>query len=106
MVDSLEMYIVYCVVLVMMIVPCLRLNMTNLLTSKSTDSPVSTETSVHGAKNLYTHISAYCAENPGVLMLWSGSNRAVIGKSFRPPPFCYGKYYCKAKKYRYCAKSC
>jgi hypothetical protein len=44
--------------------------MTNLLTSKSTDGPVSTETSVHGAKNLCTHVSAYCAENSGILESW------------------------------------
>jgi hypothetical protein len=31
--------------------------------------------------------SAYCAENPGVLVLWVGPDEAVVGKFVRPPPF-------------------
>jgi hypothetical protein len=135
----MNMYVIYCMTVVAMILLRLRLDMANLSTSKSTNSPMFTEASI------------CCAWNSGVLTLSSYLDRLITGrfselshliksqfyrpisvqnvfitKLFEPWIIYKGmfnckflsdwqqvccvfnkylrKYYCGAKKYRYCVK--
>jgi hypothetical protein len=70
MVNSLEMYIICCAVLVKIIICRLLARMTYLSDFEILDRPASIAASICNAENLDASVSAYCTENPGVWALW------------------------------------
>jgi hypothetical protein len=85
MVNSMEIHIICCVALVKLVI-CLLARVTYLSDFKILNRLASVATSASNAGNSVVSISAYCAENPGVLRLWPDPDGTVVSKFVRPPP--------------------
>jgi hypothetical protein len=89
MVNGLEMYIIYCIILVGMVILGLR----RMAACLFGHGPVIVPVLAYNVKNLDTQISISCTENSGVFTLWLGpdgisvSKFASVSKFVRPPPF-------------------
>jgi hypothetical protein len=85
--QTVEIHIAYCIILVEVVMRRLLARMTCPSDFEILNKPAFNAKSVCGAKNLDTLVSAYRAENSGIWTLWFNQDWTVVSKFVRPPPF-------------------